>query len=420
MKTKYDYLPRERANELIKVLCDLIKIDSSNPPGREREAADYIAALLAAEGIPSEIYENAEGRSNLYARLGGGEGKPVLLLSHIDVVPAPGEWRHPPFEARIEDGIIYGRGALDTKHLTAMELMSMIWLKRDGFLPEVPIALWASADEEAGSGHGMDFVAKEYPDLTDVTATISEGGGFIIKQGALTLRTCTCGEKGTLKAKIQLEAGDHENSLDAKASTAYKTLTVLKDLTGYEAPETFTGPTRRFLEACGGVVEDSTLKRLWEYSTRDCLFIDGHELRFGGGESLTLGISYQFLHGAERSGIESLLSELLKNSGAAFETTDFADGYECEIDHPLLRELETVSGALDPGVRLLPMLALGKTDGRFIGKNVYGYSPMLGDIPFSQVLKKVHQTDECISEASLCFGAAVIFETLKRVCSRAC
>ena len=108
-------------DEAAKFLADLVKIDTSNPPGNETRAAEYIKGVLAAEGIPAQIYESAPGRGNLVARLkGNGKKKPLLLLGHIDVVGVERDkWTVDPFAAIIKDGYLYGRGSHDDKAMDA-------------------------------------------------------------------------------------------------------------------------------------------------------------------------------------------------------------------------------------------------------------------------------------------------------------
>src|SRR5215471_15453651 len=111
-------------DEALKFLSELVKIDTSNPPGNETRAAEYIKGVLAAEGIPSQIYESAPGRSNLVARLkGNGKKKPLLLMGHLDVVGVERDkWSVDPFAGIIKDGYLYGRGSHDDKAMDAANL----------------------------------------------------------------------------------------------------------------------------------------------------------------------------------------------------------------------------------------------------------------------------------------------------------
>ena len=123
-------------DELVGLLCDLIRIRSINPPdppGAETEAAEYLASLFRAEGLEPEAAEPVAGRGAVHVRLRGDGtgGEPFLLLSHHDVVPVdPAGWTHPPFDAVVADGYVWGRGAVDMKSMVAMEAMVVILLAR--------------------------------------------------------------------------------------------------------------------------------------------------------------------------------------------------------------------------------------------------------------------------------------------------
>src|SRR6478752_10298038 len=110
--------------EAVKFLGELVKIDTSNPPGNETRAAEYIKGVLAAEGITAQIFESAPGRGNIVARLkGSGRKKPLLLMGHLDVVGVERDkWTMDPFAATIKDGYLYGRGSVDDKSMDAANL----------------------------------------------------------------------------------------------------------------------------------------------------------------------------------------------------------------------------------------------------------------------------------------------------------
>lgn len=404
-------LDLEQKRELTEVFTGLLRIDTSNPPGNERAAAEYIAHVLEQDGIPARLLEKAPGRTNVYAEIGQGTRPPVLLLSHIDVVPAPGPWERPPFGGVSSEGTIWGRGAIDTKHLTAMEIMCLIWLKRSSIALDRRIILLASADEELGSEYGMAFLAQEHPELLPRGYVISEGGGFVIAQGGELYRTCTCGEKG--RCAIRVAAEGRSDGYGPWHTPAGRLLRALGSAAGYRPAPRLTAPTQAFYEAVEGRFEDQTLKNLWEYSAHSCLAVEAYELDFTGpqGEQ-SLSLSYQYIDGTTRQEVEQLMADLLGGEDVSYEIGPMSDGYTCDLDNPFFRRLCQTSQELDPGTRILPMIALGRTDGRFIRHNVYGYSPLLPDVPFSQVLKMVHGPNERITEESLSFGAEVLYRTI--------
>src|SRR5256886_17429540 len=122
---------RSLGNETAEVLADLIRIDTQNPPGGETAAANALARRLDAEGIKAEVFESSPGRGSLHARLpGSGGAPPVILLAHLDVVPAdPRGWRFPPFSGALEHGYVYGRGALDAKGVAVGALTALVALQ---------------------------------------------------------------------------------------------------------------------------------------------------------------------------------------------------------------------------------------------------------------------------------------------------
>lgn len=404
-------LSSEQKNELLQVFTDLIRIDSSNPPGNETGVVEYMQELLQREGIKTQVYCKDPHRPNLYAELGGGDRPPILLLSHIDVVPAPGPWKHPPFEAVNDQGVIYGRGAVDTKHLTAMHLMSMIWIHRSGMALNRKILLLATADEEGGSSYGMEFIAQEHPELLPAGYVISEGGGFVLEQNGKRLRTCTCGEKG--RCGITVTAVSQSTGAGPWHTPAGRLLRAMAAIADYSPELRLTEPTRAFEKAVDGRFEDKTLRNLWEYSTKSCLAIDAYDLCFGDPEVRPqVQLSFQYIDGTTRDEITEMTQTLLGGEEVSYEIGSCSEGYTCSLDNPFFHLLSQVSEELDPQTTILPMIALGRTDGRFIRNNVYGYSPMLADLPFSEVLKMVHQCNERITEDSLYFGAEVLYRAI--------
>lgn len=174
------YIPgRERVTSEIELLQEYIRIDTSNPPGRETDAAALLARELRAAGIEPDVFESAPGRANVHARLRGRrEGEGLLLLHHIDVVPAdPARWTHPPFAAEIHQNMIWGRGALDMKSIGIAHLAAFLDLARSGRPLERDVVFLAVADEEAGGTLGMGWIVENRPELLEgIRFAINEGG----------------------------------------------------------------------------------------------------------------------------------------------------------------------------------------------------------------------------------------------------
>ena len=139
--------------EVTGYLQDLIRIDTTNPPGNESLAAEYLQSVLSGAGADPVVTESAPGRGNVTARLKGGNAPPLMILGHTDVVACePEKWSHPPFGGKLDDGYVWGRGALDMKNMVAAELMVFLLLKRQGASLDRDLIFAATADEEAGEG----------------------------------------------------------------------------------------------------------------------------------------------------------------------------------------------------------------------------------------------------------------------------
>jgi acetylornithine deacetylase/succinyl-diaminopimelate desuccinylase-like protein len=145
-------LSKKNQKETTELLADLIRFNTTNPPGNETEAAQFLADILNQEGFECEIFESTPGRGSVVTRLKGtGEKPSLLLLSHLDVVAAnANEWSVDPFGGIIKDGFVWGRGALDMKSMTAIEVMVLKLLKREDVKLKGDVVLAATADEEKG------------------------------------------------------------------------------------------------------------------------------------------------------------------------------------------------------------------------------------------------------------------------------
>jgi len=170
-------LPEPFVGEALELLGRFLQIDTSNPPGRELEAAKFLAERLYRAGIESRILQSAPGRANLIARIPGtGKGKAVVLLQHLDVVPAVEEDTGPP-AGTLEGGVVWGRGAVDMKGLGITQLMCLLAVKAAGVPPDRDLVLVATADEEMGGKLGADWLLKNHPELVrSVELVLAEGG----------------------------------------------------------------------------------------------------------------------------------------------------------------------------------------------------------------------------------------------------
>jgi acetylornithine deacetylase/succinyl-diaminopimelate desuccinylase-like protein len=175
----------EVGREAIDHLVELVKIPSVNPPGNETEVAEYIKAVLAAEGIESELYALDPARANLVARHeGNGSKRPILIMGHTDVVGVqPEKWYADPFSGIRKDGYIYGRGTLDDKDNVAAGMMVMILLKRLGVELDRDVIFLAEAGEEGTPDVGINFLVEQHWEVIEAEYSIAEGGEGVIRDG---------------------------------------------------------------------------------------------------------------------------------------------------------------------------------------------------------------------------------------------
>ena len=213
-------------DEVVTVLSDYLRVDTRNPPGNETRGATFLGELLAKEGIASSIHEFAPGRGSLVARLHAGvtpTAKPLCLLSHLDVVSAnDADWPKDaqPLSGAVKDGFVWGRGALDMKGMGALELMTLVWLKRLGLPLQRDVLLLAVADEEVDN-QGMHLLVDTLWKDLDCGVVLNEGG--IGLKGLLfegqTVFPITVAEKGTLWLRMVAtgEAGHGSTPIPGRA-----------------------------------------------------------------------------------------------------------------------------------------------------------------------------------------------------------
>jgi acetylornithine deacetylase/succinyl-diaminopimelate desuccinylase-like protein len=169
-------------HESIDLLSQYLKIDTTNPPGNEVKGTAFFADIFDKEGISYTVYESegasGEGRASISARIpGSGSEDPLILLNHIDVVPAEkDQWHYDPFGGEVRDGFVHGRGALDMKGQGIMELLAFLSVHRSGSVPKRDLIFLAVADEEVGGVHGVDFLLKNHPQDFSSGLVLNEGG----------------------------------------------------------------------------------------------------------------------------------------------------------------------------------------------------------------------------------------------------
>ncbi len=253
----------------VRLLSDLIRLDTSNPPGNEEIAVQFIEALLKKEGIESDIYLPAPRRANILARIKGKKrGRPMVLLGHLDVVPARDEgWAAPPFAGLVKDGFVYGRGAIDMKSQIACHLLSFIDVKRSGVVPERDLIFLATADEETSGPFGVEHVLDKVADLRESSFVFSEGGFVMEEETGLHARV-SVGEKQVCWFRMRARGAGGHGSMPHKDNANDKIVRAAERIISQKRPLRATPIVTRYLN---GLLKGKRFGKTTFFSLREAL-----------------------------------------------------------------------------------------------------------------------------------------------------
>ena len=429
--------------DIARFLSELIKIDTSNPPGNETEAARLVYEKLSEFGITGEILESEPGRGSFVASVDSGEpGPTVLLLSHLDVVPAdPREWKIHPFSGEVRGGFVWGRGALDCKGLVAVELFVFAELvKRERFKGRLVFA--ATADEEKGGKKGVGWLVENRPELLRADYAINEGGGFEIKGEKGSLFVVQAAEKGVYWFKVTFKGEPGHASMPLAGDNALVKASDFISAITKRRPRVHPTPhVERFIKDLLDVVgkrwvaplllnpytADTALAKIPDRSVAALLdamlrnTLTPTIIRAGQKENIIpslceLTVDCRLLPGYDEKWVKTYLDSL-GIRGYEIEFLHKEPPSESSIDTPLYEAIEKVMPKLVPGARVTTYMSTGGTDSRYLrwkyGTAAYGFSPIRSDLPLSELLKMVHGVDERISIANLEFGYKALLAVLR-------
>ncbi len=255
-------------------LADLIRIDTTNPPGNEQAAAKYVAGILTKEGITPEFLDLAPGRSAVVARLRSAAmpdpSRALLLVAHMDVVGVDkSRWTVDPFGAVIKDGYMYGRGSIDDKGMLAANLAAFIALKRSNARVDRDIIFLATADEEQGGEASIRMLIAKYWDKFAAGFAINEGGRVILKDGKVHYVAVQASEKVSLDVAVIARGPSGHASVPTKDNAVLHLATAVSKIGGYTAPVHFTTIVRRYFEQLAAIEDDELAKWIRSLDTAD-------------------------------------------------------------------------------------------------------------------------------------------------------
>jgi acetylornithine deacetylase/succinyl-diaminopimelate desuccinylase-like protein len=255
-------------------LIDLIRTNTTNPPGNELAAATYIAHVLEKEGIPSELLSVAPGRSALVARLRSSAvadpSKALLLVAHMDVVGVDrSKWSVEPFAAIIRNDNIYGRGSLDDKGMLAANLAAFIALKRSNAHLNRDVIFLATCDEEQGGDASIKILISKYWDKFAAGYALNEGGEVFVKNGKVQYVAVQASEKVALNVAVVARGTSAHASRPTKDNAVVHLANAISKIGAYSAPVHFTTIVRRYFEQLAAVEPDDLGKWMRVLDTTD-------------------------------------------------------------------------------------------------------------------------------------------------------
>lgn len=428
----------EIEQEATDLLQRYLRIDTTNPPGGEEAGAALLAETLRREGVEPTIYDAGNGRVSLSARLpgtGGGDLRPLVLLSHIDVVPAEASyWKKPPFAGVLEDGVLWGRGALDMKGLGVMELLVFLLLRRHRVAHRRDVLLLAVADEEEGGAFGMEWLAERHPELLRADAVINEGAfgfGELMGHRGLVFGVATS-EKAPLWLRLTTRGRPGHGSVPHRDNAAVRLTRALSRIVEARQPvklrpemeATFDTLKREGMLPADldvrdpGVLtlaaEQNDLFRALLTNTVSLTTVSSGRKHNVIPADATATLDCRLLPGEKVDAFLADLRALVDDEAVAIEPVLSCEPLVSEIRTSILEHVEATIAAETQGGVVMPMISPGFTDSRVYrrhGVPAIGYAPVLLT---TEEVGTVHGHDERISTANLALGTRLLLDTVRR------
>ena len=425
--------------ETADVLGRLIRFNTVNPPGRERECQEWLRGYLEDAGFECELTGVEDDRPNLIARLRGeAEGPALGYLSHVDTVLASREdWSRDPWSGELADGHVWGRGALDMKSQTAAEVVAAATLAREGWRPaRGELKIMSVVDEEVGGHLGAKWLTQERPDVVRCDYLLNEGAGSVIPFGDRRLFGVCCAEKGTFRFAVRTSGRAGHASVPGLADNALLKLAPLVERLGNgRAGYDLTDEPRAFMAALGHdpADPDAALRGIGEVDRRLAAMVEP-----------TLGVTFSptIIEASSKINVIPARAELKvdcrvppgmgaeETMARVHEVLGDANGVEVEfleqvignrspIESPLMDAIRDWVGEQEPAAEVVPVVLPAFTDSRwyrdaFPDCVAYGFFPQRHQCLYD-TWPLIHGADERIDVRDLGFAAAFFHELPRRL-----
>jgi acetylornithine deacetylase/succinyl-diaminopimelate desuccinylase-like protein len=426
-------------DEAVQLLQSLIRLDTSNPPGNETKAAEYIKGLLDREGIASEIHALQPGRGSVVARLkGNGRRRPLLLMGHTDVVGVEREkWSVDPFGGVIKNGFIYGRGAIDDKDSVAAALVTLLSLHRLNVPLDRDVIFLAEAGEEGSPEVGIGHMVQAHWEAIDAEFALAEGGDVPTRNGRVRYVGVATTEKVPHTITLVARGTSGHGSMPRLDNPIVHVASAIEKIGAYQPPMRFIETTRTFVERTAkisapdeafllthlddpvvGPMVQETLRRTYiSYNSMLRTSISPNIIKGGfrvnvipGDAEATLDV--RALPGEDMTRLVADLKVLINDPAieVVAASPNRPSGPPSPLDSELFRALERTQTIMYPDSPTIPMMLTGATDMaqlRAKGVKAYGISE-----PVDEKDPTAHGNDERISIEALGKYVEYVYRTV--------
>ena len=427
-------------------LAGLLRINTTNPPGNELASARYLAHILEAEGIPAEVLESAPGRGVVIARLRSSPlpdpSRALLLLGHMDVVGVQKErWSVDPFGGTIQNGYLYGRGAIDDKGMVIANLATLVGLKRAGVHLNRDVIFLAEGDEEQSGEFGIDFAINKHWEKIAAGFAINEGGRVMAKDGKVQYVGVQASEKIPVNVEVIASGPSGHASMPRKDNAVVHLAAAVAKIGAYEAPAQPNTVTRRYFEQLARIEDPELAKWMraletpermehaarviseanptWNSMLRDS--IAPTMLRAGIRSNVVPSearatLNIRLLPGDSIEALVEELKKLVSDPQIRFEVERAArpPAPPSSIESELYRSIERTTAEVFPGAIVMPLMSTGATDSAQLRlRNVQAY----GLLPFpltDEDDRRMHADDERIPLGALRKGIEYLYRVVEQ------
>lgn len=421
-------------DEARQYLQEYLRIDTTNPPGNEAAAAEYLKDLLEREGLAASVYPSADGRANILARLpGNGKKRPLLLLGHSDVVPVEREhWDHEPFGGEIIDDVLWGRGALDMKGMAIMELLTLFVLKRHNVELDRDILYLQVADEEVGGAYGMDWMAEHHPEVLDVEYVLNEGAVGLTNIAGREGKVFTCApsEKGPVWVRLRANGRPGHGSMPHDDNAMDRLVEALGKVKAWDRDIEVLPEMTEFFKRLhhAGYLPEPAGEEMYRMMARVSPIIRAmlsntvSLTNYHGGSATNVipgachaELDCRLLPTQDVDDFLKQLEEVIDDPQVGVEVIQARPGTQSNVEDPILQVIEDVINDQHDDAVVLPLLSPGYTDSRVFrehGVQAFGFIPVLLT---DDELAGIHGHNERISLENLRLGTETLFEVTRRV-----